>query len=120
VVLLQAAALAFLLLPRGGDGAEPRFVPAGPAEIDGLRAALAGVYLTGSQPGHHGLALTTSGELRMFELQAVEAPRLLLAGYTLGRAGGNVCLLTDQPGGRIVQTSPTTLDYCGEVYRRVP
>jgi hypothetical protein len=115
-----AVALAVLRWPADGDEGLAPFRPVAPAESDGIRAALAGVYLTGVQPGQHGLALTTAGDLKLFELRAVEAPRVVHAAYRLGRVGPALCLATDQPGGRIVQTSPDTLVYCGETYRRVP
>jgi hypothetical protein len=120
VVCVLAVALAVLRWPPDGDEALVPFQPVAPAEVEGIRAALAGVYLTGVQPGQHGIALTTTGNLKLFELRAVDAPRVVHAAYRFGRAGPALCLATDQPGGRIVQTAPDTLVYCGETYRRVP
>jgi len=80
----------------------------------------AGVYLTGSQPGQHGIALTTTGDLKLFELQAVEAPRVVPAGGQPVRAADRLGLATDQPGGLIMVADRDTLVYCGESYRRLP
>jgi hypothetical protein len=90
------------------------------AEAAGLQATLAGVYMTGTQPGQHGIVLTTTGELRLFELRAVDAPRLVHATGELGRVGPTLCLATDQPGGLITMPDRDTWVYCGETYKRIP
>ncbi|MDD2764756.1 MAG: hypothetical protein PHE83_12370 [Opitutaceae bacterium] len=92
----------------------------GAAEAAGLRAALAGVYMTGTQSGQHGIVLTTTGELRLFELRAVDAPRVVHATSVLGRVGPTLCLATDQPGGLITISDRDTWVYCGETYKRIP
>ena len=89
------------------------------AEAAGVQATLAGVYMTGTQPGQHGIVLTATGELRLFELAAVDAPRVIHATGDLGRVGPTLCLATDQPAGLIMIPDPETMVYCGETYKRI-
>jgi hypothetical protein len=85
-----------------------------------LHAALTGVYLTGSEPGQHGIVIMGPGEMKLFELAAVEAPRVVYAGYRPGRIGARLSLATDQPGGVIEVATDGRLVYCGETYQRIP
>ncbi|HUR58567.1 MAG TPA: hypothetical protein VM029_12710 [Opitutaceae bacterium] len=112
------AAIIYLRWPGEGQNTRAGFVAERDAEP--MKAALAGVYLTGTQPGQHGIVYFASGELRLFQLRAVEAPGLVHARAELGRVGSLLCLATDQPGGLISIPSHDTLVYCGETYRRVP
>jgi hypothetical protein len=120
VAALELAAILFLAGPFGGDGRPAGFVRVDAAERTGLESRLAGVYLTGNEPGQHGIVVTGPGELKLFELGAVEAPRVVYAGYRLGRVGPLLCLATDQPGGVIEVTEEGNLTYGGEMYVRVP
>jgi hypothetical protein len=90
------------------------------AEVAELQPALIGVYLTGNQPGQHGIAFLTAGEFKLIELTALTAPRVVRASGQLGRVGSQLVLATDQPGGLVEISGHGTLVYCGEVYRRVP
>ena len=94
--------------------------PVEPTELEGLRAALAGVYMTGSQPGQHGIVLTTTGELKIFEVNALAAPGVVYAKGEPGRSGPKLFLATNQPGGLIEVVDNDALIYCGETYRRIP
>lgn len=114
------AAIVWVMAPFGADGAPAGFEPVTAAELDQAQAALIGVYLTGSEPGQHGIVVTGPGELKLFELGTVEAPRVVYAGYRLGRIGAKLSLATDQPGGVIEVTTDGNLVYCGETYRRLP
>lgn len=117
---LLLVALIRLALPFGDGGPPPEFVPVGSAEREQLHAALIGVYLTGSEPGQHGIVIMGPGEMKLFELGTVEAPRVVYAGYQLGRIGASLCLATDQPGG-VVEVAPDgSLRYGGETYQRLP
>jgi len=118
VVLL--AGIILLAGPFGRDVRPEGFVPLEPAERGGLEAKLAGVYLTGNEPGQHGIVVTSPRELKLFELGAVEAPRVVYVAYQLGRLDGKLCLATDQPGGVIEVTARGGLSYCGEIYQRIP
>ena len=117
--LLLAASI-YLAAPFAADEAPTGFVAVEPTELAGLSAALNGVYLTGSEPGQHGIVISGPEELKLFELGAVAAPRVVYATYRLGRTGPKLCLATDQPGGVIEVTADGTLVYGGEDYRRIP
>jgi hypothetical protein len=125
LIALAAAACALggghilLRLSSGANEAPVAFNRMNAAEAAGVQATLAGVYLTGTQPGQHGIVLTTTGELRLFELGAVDAPRVVHATGELGRVGPTRCLATDQPGGLIMIPDPDTMVYCGETYKRI-
>lgn len=126
--LIALTATAFVLLaasvylagPFGGDSRPEGFVRVAAAERAGLEAKLTGVYLTGNEPGQHGIVVTGPGELKLFELGAVDAPRVVYAAYQLGRVGPTLCLATDQPGGVVEVTAEGNLSFCGEAYQRVP
>lgn len=117
---LLLAAILYLAVPFGADNIPPGFLPAESAELAKLHGALTGVYLTGNEPGQHGIVVTGPGELKLFELGSVEAPRVVYAGYRPGRIGGRLCLATDQPGGVIEVAADGALLYCGETYLRIP
>jgi hypothetical protein len=103
----------------------PAGLPAGfqavkPAESAGLQAALVGVYLTGNQPGQHGIVFNSTADVKLFELMALAPPHVVHASGRLGRVGTKLVLATDQPGGAIEITNHDALTYGGEVYRRIP
>lgn len=119
LVLLQAVSLGWLWWPEREDGArEVVRVPA--VEAEALLSLHAGVYLTGDRPGEHGIALTTGGELTLFELQAVNAPRVVRVEARLVRRDGALAFATDQPGRAITVQDRDTLVFGGELYRRIP
>lgn len=109
----------WLRLPSGADETPVAFESMDAADAAGLRAKLAGVYMTGTQPGQHGIVLTATGELRLFELRAVEAPRVVDATAQLGRVGSTPYLASDQPGGLIQIPDSDTMVYCAETYKRI-
>lgn len=115
--LLGAIVALRVLAPR--DDAAAGFTPLPAAEAAKVLASLAGVYVTGTQPGEHGIVLTATEEVRLIEFRAVDAPRLVHATADVGVVEGVTCLLTDQPGGLIRVGEPETLVYCGETYQRV-
>lgn len=101
--------------------AEPAlFKPSEAAELSALRASLAGVYMTGIAAGHHGIVLSTTGELKLFEMNARAAPGVVYASARVGRSGDKLILATNQPGGLIEVSGDGALLYCGEIYRRIP
>ena len=117
---LLLGAIVWLAAPFPADGAPAGFTAVESEERVGLETSLTGVYLTGNEPGQHGIVLGGTGELKLFELGVVEAPRVIYVDYELGRVEANLCLATDQPGGLIeVQTNGNLL-YGGEVYQRIP
>jgi hypothetical protein len=126
LVAMGAAACALLgLLIFWRMEQRPAGLPAGfqaiqPAESAGLQAALVGVYLTGNQPGQHGIVFISTGDVKLFELMALAPPRIVYASGRLGRVGTKLVLATDQPGGAIEITNRNALIYGGAVYRRIP
>ncbi|MBI2518196.1 MAG: hypothetical protein HYV95_15045 [Opitutae bacterium] len=97
-----------------------QYRPVGDAEAVSLRAGLVGVYMTGNEPGDHGIVVSLAGELKLFELNALTPPRVVYAAVEAGRIGSQPALATDQPGGVITVVDRDTLSYCGETYRRIP
>ncbi len=126
LVVLGAMAVALLCamvyVQPGKDrtNAPASFHPITPAEAAELQTSLTGVYMTGNQPGQHGIVFNTAADLKLFELGALAAPRVVYASGMLGRTGSHLALATDQPGGLIKVTDHDTLTYCGEIYRRIP
>ncbi len=117
---LLLAAILWLAAPPGAGDIPAGFTPADSAELARLQASLTGVYLTGNEPGQHGIVVAAPGEMKLIELAAVEAPRVVYASYRPGRIGGKLCLATDQPGGVIEVAADGNLVYCGETYQRIP
>ena len=113
-------AIIYLQMAQRSAGLPALFQAVQPAESAGLQAALTGVYMTGNQPGQHGIVFISPGEVKLFELMALTAPRVVHASGKLGRVGTKLILATDQPGGAIEIANHDTLVYGGEVYRRIP
>jgi hypothetical protein len=109
----------FLLRP-APSGVPADFRPLPASEATARWASMAGVYMTGTRPGQHGIVITRAGDLRLFELRAVRAPGVVYASARWGRTGASLALATDQPGGLILIPSRDILVYCGETYRRIP
>jgi hypothetical protein len=120
VVILLAGGIGYLRLVTDDSDALENFRPLRAAEAAATRESLAGVFLTGVGPGAHGIVVTATGELRLFQFRAVEPPRIVHAAGTPGRIGDLLCIVTDQPGGLIRVADDQTLMYCGETYTRVP
>ncbi len=83
-------------------------------------AALTGVYTTGSEPGRHGIVLLGDGKLKLFQVNAQAAPGVVYGTYRFGRLDAKLCLATDQPGGLIKVLNRESLEFCGEIYKRIP
>ncbi|HUL51992.1 MAG TPA: hypothetical protein VLT83_01155 [Opitutaceae bacterium] len=106
-------------IPSGAEETPAALQRMDAAEAARVRATLAGVYMTGTQPGEHGIVLTDTEEVRLFELRAVDAPLVIHAAGEWGHVGPALNLATDQPGGLIRIPDPETLIYCGETYKRI-
>jgi hypothetical protein len=104
----------------GGIAPSPLRPIADPTELAADRASLVGVYLTGSEPGQHGIAVLADDTLKLFQINAQVAPSMIYGTYRLGRRGAALGLATDQPGGVIDVRDHDTLVYCGETYKRIP
>jgi len=91
-----------------------------PAQVAKAGSALAGVYLTGSEPGQHGIAVTEQGAIKLFQLNREVAPSVIYDTYRPVRLGAKLGLVTNQPAGAIEMRDRDTLVYCDETYRRLP
>lgn len=120
VAVALLAAIVTLAGPFGDDDRPAGFELIDTAERAKLETGLTGVYLTGNEPGQHGIVVTGPGQLKLFELGTVEAPRVVYASFRLGRVDARLCLATDQPGGLIEVTPDGNLAYGGEAYQRIP
>jgi hypothetical protein len=103
--------------PRGDP--MPVLTPLSATELVAEESALTGSYMTGSEPGHHGIVILAGGRLELFQVNARGGPGTVYATYTLGRKNGALNLSTDQPGGLIIVNSRDALEFCGETYKRV-
>lgn len=120
-IMTLLAAIAWLMFPHGSARSVPAgFVPLPAGEREQLPASLTGVYLTGSEPGQHGIVITGPQELKLFELGATDAPRVIYASFRPGRVGEKLVLATDQPGGAVEVLADGNLRYGGETYARIP
>ena len=98
----------------------PALSPIDASELAALRASLPGVYMTGPLPGQHGIVVSDTGDLKIFQVNAQEAPSVIYATWEAGRIAGKLVLGTNQPGGQIEVVDHETLAYCGENYLRIP
>lgn len=89
-------------------------------QIESQRESLAGVYMTGSLPGHHGIALSADGTMKLFQLNSQGTPSLIQDTYRVGRVEGAPAMLSHQPGGVLRMRGAKTLVFCGESYQRLP
>lgn len=121
IVLLLGGYVAYGHWAGAARNEQPELVPLGASERLAEDGALTGVYTTGgSEAGQHGIVILGDGKLKLFQNNAQAAPGLLYGSYEFGRRDGKVCLATDQPGGLIKVLDRDTLEFCGEMYRRVP
>ena len=113
-------AIIYLQMEKSPGTVPAQFHAVEPAESASLQSSLTGVYMTGNQPGQHGIVFITADDLKLFELSARCAPPVVHASGKFVRVGSQLAVATDQPGGLIEITDQDTLVYCGEFYRRIP
>lgn len=101
-------------------GAAPALAPLTTAERLAEDAAFTGVYMTGAEPGQHGLVILGDGKLKLFRVNAQAAPGVVYGTYQIGRLDGKLHLATDQPGRLIKVIDRQSLEYSGEIYKRIP
>jgi len=99
---------------------QPVLTPLTSAERLAEDSSLTGVYTTGSEPGQHGIIIMGDGRLRLFRFFGQTAPGVVNGTYRFGRLDSILHLATDQPGGLIRVQDRETLEFCAEIYRRVP
>ena len=120
LVLLLGGYAVYSGVTRGSKGDLPSLAALTPSERAAEDSHLTAVYMTGSQPGQHGLVILGDGKLKLFRVHAQAAPGVVYGTYQLGRIEGKVALATDQPGGLIRVLDRDSLSYCGETFRRIP
>ena len=89
------------------------------AEITRHRGELAGVYMAGSQPGDHGIALSADGNLLLFQLNSNSPPSRLQDTFRFGQVGHTLCVLGSQPETVIQVSGKLRLTFAGESYERL-
>ena len=120
LVLLLAAYAGYSVWAQGERIAGPELAALTQAERLAEEAALVGVYTTGAEPGQHGIILLGDGKLKLFQINPKGEPGVVFGAYRMGRRDGKIVLASDQPGGLIVVRDRESLEFCGEVYQRVP
>ena len=120
VVAVLGSLVAYTLYSGRENGGRTQLAELTTTERLAEDSALTGVYTTGTEPGHHGIILLGDGKLKLFQLNARAAPGVVFGTYQLGGLDAKICLATDQPGGLIKVISHESLEFCGEIYRRVP
>jgi hypothetical protein len=120
VTLLLSAYVVSVEVGTRGESGAPTLSPLSDSERQTEDAALTGVYMTGSQPGQHGIVILGDGDLKLFTANTNAAPSVVYGKYKLGRLDSKLCLATDQPGGIIRVTDGRALEYSGEKYDRLP
>ncbi|MBI5771529.1 MAG: hypothetical protein HZA93_27395 [Verrucomicrobia bacterium] len=119
LVFVLAGYVAYAELTRHREGQAPALTPLTATELAAEEPALTGAYMTGAEPGQHGIVVLGSGKLELFQVNARGGPGTVHGTYQLGRKDGGLRLATDQPGGMIAVSSRDTLEFCGETYKRV-
>ncbi len=120
LVLALAGYIGYTQWTSRAASAGPELTPLTTAERLTEDASLTGVYMTGSEPGQHGLVLLGDGKLKLFRVNAQAAPGVVYGTYRIGRLDGKLCVATDQPGGVIKVIDRQSLEFCGEIYKRIP
>ncbi len=119
LVVLLSGYIAYDLWTEPAASDQPALAPLTTAERLSEDASLTGVYMTGSEPGKHGLILLGDGKLKLFRVTAQAAPGVAYGNYQFGRLDGKLCLSTDQPGGLIKVIDRQSLEFCGEIFKRI-
>lgn len=120
VVVLLSGYIAYSELAGNDAAPQPALTALTPTERLSEDSTLTAVYMTGSDPGQHGIVILGDGKLKLFRVNAQAAPSVVHGTYQLGRLGPKLCLATDQPGGMITVAERDSLQYGGETYRRIP
>jgi hypothetical protein len=120
VVVLLAGFAGYRLWSTRPDAGLPPLAPLARSERATQDAALTGVYMTGQEPGRHGIVILGDGRLKLFRVHGPTTPGVIHGTYELGRLDSALYLSTDQPGGRIKVLDGPALQFCGETYARIP
>jgi hypothetical protein len=120
LVVLLAGYVGYMEWAAPKGSSHPAITPLTNAERLAEDTSLTGVYTTGSEPGQHGIIILGDGKLKLFQVNAQAAPSVVYGSYRFGRLDSKLCLDTDQPGGLVKVLDRESLEFCGEVYRRIP
>jgi hypothetical protein len=120
LVLLLGGYVAYSEWASRQSGSLPAITPLTASERLAEDVSLTGVYMTGSEPGQHGIIILGDGKLKLFQANAQAAPGVVYGSYRFGRLESKLCLATDQPGGLIKVMDRESLQFCGEIYHRIP
>lgn len=88
------------------------------AEAASTAQSVAGVYVTGQEPGSRGIVVAADGSIRFFQLNAGTAPSFVRDTWRPARHGAALCLVVVQLDTLVEIVDRDTLAYCGERYRR--
>jgi hypothetical protein len=119
VVALLAGYIGYAEFTAPRREAGPALAPIAATERLTEDTNITGVFMTGSEPGHHGIIILGGGKLKLFRVNAQSAPSILEGTYTLGRLGSKLAIATNQPGGVISVAERHTLEYCGMKFQRI-
>ncbi len=119
LVLVLGAYMAYSELTRPREERPPALPPLTGTELATEDARISGAYMTGIEPGQHGIFILGGGRLELFQVNARGGPSTVYGTYQLGRDKGTLHLTTDQPGGAIGVKGQDALEFCGETYERV-
>lgn len=121
VALASAGYLIFGLFFGDADSPADGFIPVTDELAGGrFRAELSGVYMTGPRPGDHGIALTTDGNLKLFQNNAQGAPSLIRDTYRIGHVGTQLSARGTETKVTLRFEGSTRLTSGGETYLRLP
>ena len=87
--------------------------------IESTLLGIAGVYMNGSRPGHHGIAVSADGTLKLFQLNRQGAPSLLVDRARFSSLKGELLMLGAEIREPIRLGGKGVLHFCGETYLRV-
>jgi len=119
LVLVLGSYMAFAELTAPSGEKPPELALLTGTELATEDAQLSGAYMTGTEPGQHGIVILGGGKLELFQVNARGGPGTVYGTYQLSRKKGPLQLATDQPGGMITVVSRDALEFCGETYARV-
>ncbi len=119
LILMLGGYIAYSELTQQREEKPPTLAPLAGTELATEDAQLAGSYMTGTEPGQHGIVILGRGNLELFQVNTRGGPGTVYGTYQLGRKNGVLHLVTDQPGGLITVKSRDTLEFCGETYERI-
>ncbi len=84
------------------------------------RTELSGVYMTGPNPGAHGVALASDGNIKLFQNNDDGAPSLIRDTYRVGKLGTQLAVRGTSTNVTLRFEGTALLTTGGETYHRLP